>query len=87
MSEMNSQNEIIFLDTKIFIKNSVLEFIRYKKKGHFTVISNFQHSIMSMKYLKGNIFTALHRERDACSTPQIFMESLEELKTVFYRNS
>ena len=29
MSEMNSQNEIIFLDTKIFIKNSVLEFIRY----------------------------------------------------------
>ena len=40
-----------------------------------------------MKYLKGNIFTALHRERDACSTPQIFMESLEELKTVFYRNS
>ena len=42
---------------------------------------------MSMKYLKGNIFTALHRETDACSTPQIFMESLEELETVFYRNS
>ena len=40
-----------------------------------------------MKYLKGNIFTALHRERDACSTHDIFLKSLEELKDVFCRNS
>ena len=42
---------------------------------------------MSMKYLKGNIFTALHRERHACSTHEIFLKSLEELKDVFHRNS
>ena len=42
---------------------------------------------MPMKYLKGNIFTALHRERDACSTHEIFLNSLEELKDVFRRNS
>ena len=87
LEEMSSKNEIIFLDTKIFIENGVLEFIRYRKRGSMTVISNFQHSIMSMKYLKGNIFTALHRERNACSTQEIFLKSLEELKEVFYRNS
>ena len=84
---MNSENEIIFLDTKIFITNGTVEFIRYRKRGHFTVISNFQKSLMSMKYLKGNIFTALHGERDACCTHEIFLKSLNELKTVFYRNS
>jgi hypothetical protein len=42
---------------------------------------------MSMKYLKGNIFTALHRERHACSTHEIFLNSLEELNDVFHRNS
>ena len=84
--EMNFVNEIIFLDTKIYIHNAIVEFKRYRKKGHYTVISNFRESLMSMKYLKGNIFTALHRERDACSTHEIFLESLEELKTVFYRN-
>ena len=40
-----------------------------------------------MKYLQGNIFTALHRERHACSTQNIFLKSLVELKEVFYRNS
>ena len=84
---MSSSNEIIFLDTKIFIQNGILEFIKYRKRGHLTVISNFQHSVMSMKYLKGNIFTALHRERHACSTHEIFLKSLEELKDVFHRNS
>ena len=85
-NEMNFVNEIIFLDTKIYIHNGIAEFKRYRKKRHYTVISNFRESLMSMKYLKENIFTALHRERDACSTHEIFLESLEELKTVFYRN-
>ena len=84
---MSSKNEIIFLDTKIFIDNGIIEFIKYRKRGLMTVISNFQHRVMSMKYLKGNIFTALHRGRNACSTQNIFLQSLEELKEVFYRNS
>ena len=87
LEEMSSKNEIIFLDTKIFIENGALEFIRYRKRGSMTVNSNFQHSIMSMEYLKGNIFTAFHRESNACSTQEIFLKSLEELKEVFYRNS
>ena len=87
LEQMTTENEIIFLDTKIFIKSGILEFIKYRKRGRLTVLSNFKHSIMSMKYLKGNIFTALHRERDACSTQEIFLESLKELKDIFYRNS
>ena len=84
---MSPENEIIFLDTKIYIENGNVEFIKYRKRGRLTVLSNFKHSVMSMKYLKGNIFTALHRERDACSTHDIFLKSLEELKDVFCRNS
>ena len=84
---MNPEKELIFLDTKIYIDNGTLEFIKFRKKGLSTVISNFKHSVMSMKYLKGNIFTALHRERNACSTHEIFLKSLEELKEVFIRNS
>ena len=67
---MSSSNEIIFLDTKIFIQNGILEFIKYRKRGHLTVNSNFQHSFMSMKYLKGNIFTA-YIEKD---TPVLLMK-------------
>ena len=52
--------------------------------GSLTVISNFQHSLMSPKYLKGGIITALHREKMHVA---LFHESLEELKDVFYLNS
>ena len=43
LEEISAKNEIIFLDTKIFIENGVLEFIRYRKRGSITVISNFHH--------------------------------------------
>ena len=43
-----------------------------------------------MKYLKGNMYTALEKERDACnaacSSHAIFLKSLEDLKDLFYRN-
>ena len=85
---MNENNELIFLDNKIFIQNNKnLEFIKYRQKGHLTVISNYKHSLMSFKYLRGGIFTSLHRERNACSSESIFHESLEELRKVFYRYS
>ena len=50
LEQMSMENEIIFLDTQIFIKNGILEFIKYRKRGRLTVLSNFKHSIMSMKY-------------------------------------
>ena len=87
LQEMDANNELIFLDSKVFLKNNELNFIKYRKMGSLTVISNFQHSLMSPKYLKGGIITALHREKNACSTEALFHESLEELKDVFYLNS
>ena len=42
---------------------------------------------MRYKYLEGGIFAPLHRERNACSSNEIFLESLNELKEVFNRNS
>ena len=55
--------------------------------GPLTVISNFKHSLMPPKYLKGGILTTLHREKNACSNDDLFLESLEEMKEVFYKNS
>ena len=84
---MDLNDEIIFLDSKMFLKNDTLNFIKYRKMGPLTVISNFKHSLMPEKYLKGGIMTTLHREKNACSTHELFLESLEEMKEVFYRNS
>ena len=63
LQEMDANNELIFLDSKVFLKNNELNFIKYRKMGSLTVISNFQHSLMSPKYLKGGIITVLHREK------------------------
>ena len=76
LEEMNSDDEITFLDSKIYIIDGILEFTKFRRRGRLTVISNFKHSVMPMKYLKGNIFTALNRGRDACSTHEIFLNSL-----------
>ena len=85
---MNSKNEINFLDITVYLNESDnLEFKKYRKNSVDTVISNFEQSVISKKYLKGGIFTNLHRELDACSTHDIFLESLEELKEVYSRNS
>ena len=52
-----------------------------------TVISNYNNSVMSKKYLKGGVLTAFHREYNSCSSHKLFLESLNELKIVFHRNS
>ena len=41
LEEMSPENEIIFLDTKIYIENGNVEFIKYRKRGRLTVLSNF----------------------------------------------
>jgi hypothetical protein len=57
---IHQNDELIFLDNKIFIHDiKNLEFIKYRKKGHLTVIYNYKHSLMSFKYLRGGIFTSL----------------------------
>ena len=80
LQEMDQNNEIVFLDSKIFLKNDTLNFIKYRKMGPLTVISNFKHSLMPEKYLKGGIMTTLHRQKNACSTHELFLKSLEEMK-------
>ena len=88
IEHMNKENQIIFLDKLIYINNdNSLEFKKYRKNSVETVLSNFEHSIMSKKYLKGGIMTNLHREYNASSSHENFLETLEELKEVFSRNS
>ena len=84
---MNTENRIIFLDKLIYIKNeNILEFKKYRKNSVESVLSNFEHSLVSKKYLKGGIMTNLHREYNASSSHENFLETLEELKEVYSRN-
>ena len=88
IEKMNQENQIIFLDTTVYINSTnELEFKKYRKNSLSTVISNFEHSLVSKKYLKGGIFTNLHRELDSSSSHENFLETLEELKEVYIRNS
>jgi pyruvate/oxaloacetate carboxyltransferase len=85
---MNQENQINFLDTTVFINSkNELEFKKYRKNGLQTVISNFEEAVVSKKYLKGGILTNLHRELDLSSSHENFLETLEELKEVYSRNS
>ena len=84
VEEMNQENQIVFLDTTVYINSkNELEFKKYRKNGLQTVISNFEHSVVSKKYLKGGILTNLHRELDSSSSHENFLETLEELREVY----
>jgi hypothetical protein len=63
LQEMDQNNELIFLDCKIFLENDTLNLMKYRKMGPLTVISNFKNSLMTPKYLKGGIMTTLQREK------------------------
>ena len=81
---MDVNNEINFLDMTVYINTeNTLEFRKYQKNSVNTVITNFEHSVVSKKYSKGGIMTNLHREFDASSSLENFMETLEELKEVY----
>ena len=48
VEEMNQENQIVFLDTTVYINSkNELEFKKYRKNGLQTVISNFEHSVVS----------------------------------------
>ena len=77
---------LIFLDCRIFYKDQKLQFIKHRKLGTKTVLTNFEFSVTCKKYLKNSIFGMLHRERDCCSNNDLFKQSLEELKEVLLKN-
>ena len=80
------ENRLIFLDSEIFIFENQIQFKHYRKFGQRTVLSNFKNSKMSKKYLKSNIITQCNNVLDACSTYEIFLSSLDDLKNLLYRN-
>ena len=55
--------------------------------GVNTVMTNFKQSISSPTYKKGAIMTNLHREFDASSSQDNFLETLGNLKEIYSRNS
>ena len=79
-------NEILFLDCKIFLEDSKIKYRKFFKKGLDTVYTNYQHSLSPLKY-KHNIFTQLHRTRNCCSDQEQFEKSLDDLRIIFSRNS
>ena len=55
---------LIFLDCRIFYEDGKLKFIKYRKFGTKTVLTNFALSVTCQKSLTNSIFGMLHRERD-----------------------
>ena len=80
-------NEINFLDARIFIENRQIKFRKFFKKAEKTVFTNFKLSISPYKYKANNIFTELHRTRDCCFDGEQFSQALNELRNIFSRNS
>ena len=81
-----TENSLIFLESEIFISNNKIQFRHYRRFGKKTVLSNFKNSKMSKKYLNANILTQCNNVLDACSSCDIFLQCLEDLKLLLYRN-
>ena len=61
IEQMDVNNEINYLDMTVYINTeNTLEFRKYRKNSVNTVITNFEHSVVSKKYSKGGIMTNLH---------------------------
>ena len=85
-SEKLLNNQLNFLSCTIFLKNEQLEFKTFRKSGLNSITSNYQKSIMAKSYLKSNIFTALHYSLYSCSTQELFLEDMPNIKEIFLRN-
>jgi hypothetical protein len=81
-----TNNEIKFINAKIFIKNDEIKFRKIFKKGEATIFTNFELSISPYEYVVNNIFTQLHRTRDCCSDESQFDLALDKLRTIFAKN-
>ena len=54
--EEMTDSGLVFLDCRVFYSDGKLQFIKHRKLGEKTVLSNFALSITSKKYLKNGIF-------------------------------
>ena len=84
--EKMTENKLIFLESEIFILDNQIQFKHFRKFEQKTVLSNFKHSKMSKKYLKANIITQCNNILDACSSYDIFLSCLDDLRILLYRN-
>ena len=81
-----TENKLIFLKSEIFILDNQIQFKHFRKFEQKTVLSNFKHSKMSKKYLKANIITKCNNILDTCSSYDIFLSFLDDLRILLYRN-
>ena len=84
--EHMTDDKLIFLDCLVYRDGRKMLFKKYRKRGLDTVITNYKYSITSKKYKIGNIMTQLHRQKNCCSTEELFLESLEEMREIYRRN-
>ena len=63
-----------------------LEFETYHKNGLNRITSNYQKTVMSKRYLKSGIFTDLHNSLYSCSTQELFLSDMPNIKEIFLRN-
>ena len=81
--EKFENNELKFLDAKIFIENGQINFRKFFRKAEKTVFTNLKLSITPYKYKVKNIYTQIHRTRDCCSDEEQFRFALDDVRLIF----
>ena len=83
--EESVNNVLAFLDTSICIKGNNFESCVYRKSTNTDVLLNFD-AVCPVTWKKGVILGALNRAKIICSTRELFLSEVEELKTIFFKN-
>lgn len=88
---MNENNELIFLDTTVFIvKNDKLQLKTYQKLNHQgqpekKVYTNFQHAVSPRKYKTGVICGEIFRIANTNTTEHGLNNSLSQLQMILWK--
>ena len=65
-----TNNNLVYLNTSIFIKNGQFEFKNYRKPTASNVVTNFKKSEISLKYKISALVGSIYRANDTCSNEE-----------------
>ena len=77
---------LVFLDTCIFLKNNQYEIKNYRKPTASNVVTNFRKSETPIKYKISTLVGSIYRANDTCSNPEDLNLTLKNLEKRFVSN-
>ena len=77
--EKSINNELVFLDTCIYLDNANLELKQYSKPSKSNVFMNFKHAVTSKSIKTGLVTGELNRARNCSTTDDNFGKTVKTL--------